>query len=114
MVLPPELRQLDATQWERRLKRLDKAVAPSPAKPKRARAKAASVSEPCASSVVADEATSPSLVTAPTSLSTPVLPALPTLTAEQQTVLDRPAEAGDQPYLQRGSTGSSKTEVYLR
>lgn len=28
MVLPPELRQLDATQWERRRKRLDKAVAP--------------------------------------------------------------------------------------
>jgi len=114
MVLPPELRQLDATQWERRLKRLDKAVAPSPAKPKRARAKAASVSEPCASSVVADEATSPSLVTAPTSLSTPVLPALPTLTAEQQVVLDRLAEGGDQPYLLWGSTGSGKTEVYLR
>ena len=30
MVLPPELRQLDETQWGRRLKRLDKAVAKAP------------------------------------------------------------------------------------
>src|SRR5690606_8407197 len=33
MVLPPELRQLDALQWARRLKRLEKALAP-PAEPK--------------------------------------------------------------------------------
>ncbi|MDQ5925354.1 MAG: hypothetical protein QG554_296, partial [Pseudomonadota bacterium] len=109
MVLPPELRQLDATQWERRRKRLDKAVAPPPTKPKRARAKAAGVTEPSASE---------DLAALPPQVSVPVpplsAPLLPTLTDEQQTVLDRLAEGSDQPYLLWGSTGSGKTEVYLR
>ncbi len=101
MVLPPELRQLDATQWARRLKRLDKEVAPPPVKPKRARAKALSQPEPC--------------VEAAAEVSAPVSsPVLPTLTDEQQVVLDRLAQGGEQPYLLWGSTGSGKTEVYLR
>ena len=113
MVLPPELRQLDATQWERRLKRLDKAVAPPPVKPKRARAKAASLPEPSTAAVVADEASSPAQESVPGPAPLPA-PALPTLTAEQQVVLDRLAQGGDQPFLLFGSTGSGKTEVYLR
>ncbi|MDO9003325.1 MAG: primosomal protein N' [Aquabacterium sp.] len=76
MVLPPELRQLDALQWQRRRKRLDKALlAPLPA------------------------ATSP---------------ALPELTEQQAQALDALAHPGEQPYLLWGSTGSGKTEVYLR
>ena len=76
MVLPPELRQLDALQWQRRRKRLDKALlAPLPA------------------------ATSP---------------ALPELTEQQAQALDALAQPGEQPYLLWGSTGSGKTEVYLR
>jgi len=76
MVLPPELRQLDALQWQRRRKRLDKALLePLPA------------------------ATSP---------------ALPDLTDQQAQALDALAQPGEQPYLLWGSTGSGKTEVYLR
>ncbi|MDO9235458.1 MAG: primosomal protein N' [Aquabacterium sp.] len=77
MVLPPELRQLDATQWARRLKRLDKALAPG-------------------------------LDAAPLEV------VLPDLTAQQSAALDALAVPGDKPYLLWGSTGSGKTEVYLR
>jgi len=80
MVLPPELRQLDALQWGRRLKRLNKAVTDAPSVP--------------------DEA------------------ALPVLTEQQAQALDQlasaGAQAGDKPFLLWGSTGSGKTEVYLR
>jgi primosomal protein N' (replication factor Y) len=77
MVLPPELRQLDALQWGRRLKRLDKATAPDTAS------------------------------AAPT-------PVLPNLTPQQEDALAQLATPGDKPYLLWGSTGSGKTEVYLR
>ncbi|MBA4110785.1 MAG: primosomal protein N' [Leptothrix sp. (in: Bacteria)] len=76
MVLPPELRQLDALQWQRRRKRLDKALLePLPA------------------------ATSPPL---------------PELTEQQAQALAALAQPGEQPCLLWGSTGSGKTEVYLR
>ncbi|HIV69352.1 MAG TPA: primosomal protein N' [Candidatus Aquabacterium excrementipullorum] len=81
MVLPPELRQLDAVQWGRRLKRLTKALAKPPE----------------------DSA---------------VPEALPEPTPEQQAVLAAlahpPADAASSTYLLWGSTGSGKTEVYLR
>jgi primosomal protein N' (replication factor Y) (superfamily II helicase) len=90
MVLPPELRQLDAVQWARRFKRLNKALA-----------------QP-ADAVDAPEA-------------------LPELTPEQQVVLDAlappasllpspggGAAAPSSTFLLWGSTGSGKTEVYLR
>ena len=76
MVLPPELRQLDAVQWERRRKRLDKALA-EPVEPGTA-------------------------------------PALPALSAQQALALDLLQSPADRPYLLWGSTGSGKTEVYLR
>lgn len=78
MVLPPELRQVDAAQLQRRLKRLDKALA--------AEASAAPASAP----------------------------ALPTLSDQQVRALQTLAERGAQPFLLWGSTGSGKTEVYLR
>ncbi|RZI85223.1 MAG: primosomal protein N' [Rubrivivax sp.] len=76
MVLPPELRQLDALQWQRRRKRLDKALA-----------------EP---------------------LQPGAVPELPALTEQQALALEALAQPGDQPCLLWGSTGSGKTEVYLR
>ncbi|MBI2733139.1 MAG: primosomal protein N' [Aquabacterium sp.] len=76
MVLPPELRQLDALQWGRRLKRLDKALSAAPAAPQEA--------------------------------------ALPALTEQQTQALAELAQPGDKPFLLWGSTGSGKTEVYLR
>jgi len=76
MVLPPELRQLDALQWQRRRKRLDKALA-----------------EP---------------------LPPAATPDLPSLTAQQALALEALAQSADQPSLLWGSTGSGKTEVYLR
>ena len=78
MVLPPELRQVDAAQLQRRLKRLDKALATE-----------ASVTPASAS-------------------------ALPSLSDQQVQALQTLAERGAQPFLLWGSTGSGKTEVYLR
>ena len=77
MVLPPELRDLDNVQWQRRLKRLHKGLAQA---------------EP---------------VTVPE-------PALPALTAQQQAALESLDAAGATTSLVWGSTGSGKTEVYLR
>ncbi len=94
MVLPPELRQLDALQWARRLKRLEKALA-----------------------APADERAEAS----------PTPTDLPALTPEQAEALAQlgqataaqaetgvAAVAGERPFLLWGSTGSGKTEVYLR
>lgn len=77
--LPPDLRDLDAVQLARRLKRLDKALA--------AAAKAAAQAG---------------------------TPERPTLSPEQQQVLDVLADGPPQPSLLFGATGSGKTEVYLR
>ena len=86
MVLPPELRQLDAVQWARRVKRLRKALA---------------------------QPDQPGGAAAP--------PSLPQTTPEQHQVLgqmaaawDAPPPEGPVPALLWGSTGSGKTEVYLR
>jgi primosomal protein N' (replication factor Y) len=76
-VLPPELRQLDALQWGRRIKRLEKALAVSTETP--------------SSSVD-----------------------LPALTVQQTAALAALAAPVDKPCLLWGSTGSGKTEVYLR
>ncbi|WP_290874836.1 primosomal protein N' [Aquabacterium sp.] len=93
MVLPPELRQLDAEQWARRLKRLDKAVAGSSAE-------LAALAAHAGDETVAAGAVGPE--------------ALPTLTAQQADALTELATPGPKPYLLWGSTGSGKTEVYLR
>jgi primosomal protein N' (replication factor Y) len=109
MVLPPELRQLDALQWARRLKRLEKALAP-PAPPtavKSSKRKAAANDQPEAAVAVL------SPPDAERTASTPE-PELPSLTSEQAEVLDALAVPGDKPFLLWGSTGSGKTEVYLR
>jgi len=76
MVLPPELRQVDAVQLQRRLKRLDKALA----SPEEHRAGAT----------------------------------LPELSAQQAQALSALGAGGARPFLLWGSTGSGKTEVYLR
>ena len=85
MVLPPELRQLDETQWGRRLKRLDKAVAKDMGKE----------DGECAHDSGGAQA-------------------LPELTEQQAQALAALAGPTDKPFLLWGSTGSGKTEVYLR
>ena len=89
MVLPPELRQLDQTQLQRRLKRLDKAMA-------------------------ADDAQAAAQQGANPAPAVPALPALPDLSPQQAEALARLAAAASQSVLLWGSTGSGKTEVYLR
>ncbi len=91
MVLPPELRQLDAVQLQRRLKRLDKALATPPAQDS---PEAAPATEP------------PQGATGDTPL--------PELSAQQALALSALAVGGARPSLLWGSTGSGKTEVYLR
>ncbi|MFN3915402.1 MAG: primosomal protein N' [Aquabacterium sp.] len=76
MVLPPELRELDAAQWQRRLKRLNKTLG-------------------------ATAETAPG-------------PELPALTPQQAQALQALGETGAHTHLLWGSTGSGKTEVYLR
>ncbi|KGM40545.1 primosomal protein N' [Aquabacterium sp. NJ1] len=108
MVLPPELRQLDALQWGRRLKRLDKVISPPEATPKRRRKASAEVPpEPACTQEP------------PASAAVPLPPVpLPVLTEQQAQALAQLAIAGgppgDKPFLLWGSTGSGKTEVYLR
>lgn len=89
MVLPPELRQLDAIQWGRRLKRLNKGLE-----------KASGTAE-AASATFATESERGDR-------------ALPVLTQQQAAALDQLAQPQDKPFLLWGSTGSGKTEVYLR
>ncbi len=90
MVLPPELRQLDAVQWARRIKRRDKTLGGD----------ARSTDEGAA------------LDAEP--------PRLPELTEQQSQALAQIAamadsqQGCDKPFLLWGSTGSGKTEVYLR
>jgi len=76
MVLPPELRELDAVQWQRRLKRLNKTLGAA--------------------------------------LEAGPGPEVPALTPQQTQALQALAEAGPHTHLLWGSTGSGKTEVYLR
>ncbi|HEX5310860.1 replication restart helicase PriA [Aquabacterium sp.] len=85
MVLPPELRQLDETQWGRRLKRLDKAVAKDVGKEDGECARDSGSAQ-----------------------------ALPELTEQQAQALAALVGPTDKPFLLWGSTGSGKTEVYLR
>jgi len=125
MVLPPELRQLDGLQWGRRLKRLDKAVAPAeppqPLKPaKMPRGKAALAQAQASHPALQGPAGAPDVV-APEMAVAPfahaAAPPLPQLTEQQQaalTVLANTSARGDKPFLLWGSTGSGKTEVYLR
>ena len=89
MVVPPELRQLDAVQLQRRLKRLDKALATAPV--------AAPVAT-VAATAAGDSTGAP----------------LPELSAQQALALSALAAGGARPFLLWGSTGSGKTEVYLR
>jgi primosomal protein N' (replication factor Y) len=90
MVLPPELRQLDAVQWARRIKRRDKTL-DGAARDESHQAVASSATQ-----------------------------ALPDLTAQQDAALAHIATLAhsdkgcDKPFLLWGSTGSGKTEVYLR
>ncbi len=105
MVLPPELRQLDAVQWGRRLKRLDKAISPPETTPKRRRKTPteAADEQACTQGQPVSAATPP------------LVPAqLPDLTEQQAQALAQLAQPGDKPFLLWGSTGSGKTEVYLR
>ncbi len=91
MVLPPELRQVDATQWARRLKRIDKALALANTQAQQAQ-----------------QAQAPR----------PPVP-WPEPTPEQAAVLAdlaAPVPQATSPWVSLlwGSTGSGKTEVYLR
>jgi len=95
--LPPQLRELTAEQLARRLRR--RATAAAGAKPKKVRARSA------------DDAASGAAAQATVDAPPPRLP--PDPTAEQAEVLSR-MDAGDGPFLLFGSTGSGKTEVYLR
>ncbi|MEY4752765.1 MAG: hypothetical protein RJA44_440, partial [Pseudomonadota bacterium] len=106
-VLPPELRQIDAVQLERRLKRLLKELdllpPPAPKRPRRRAAVAAS----------ADPVASPDLPPAPAVAPVPAEP-IPELSTDQARVLAELAAAPPGPVLLWGVTGSGKTEVYLR
>ncbi|HYP81754.1 replication restart helicase PriA [Variovorax sp.] len=95
--LPPQLRELTAEQLARRLRR--RATAAAGAKPKKVRAHSA------------DDAASGAAAQATVDAPPARLP--PDPTAEQAEVLSR-MDAGDGPFLLFGSTGSGKTEVYLR
>ncbi len=108
MVLPPELRQLDQVQLQRRLKRLDKAVAAELAEAIKS-ARHAGVEG--VASVVSPSA-EPCEGAGQTAAADPS--ALPELSAQQAEALARLAASPPQPSLLWGSTGSGKTEVYLR
>ncbi|TBO27977.1 primosomal protein N' [Aquabacterium lacunae] len=120
MVLPPELRQIDAVQWGRRFKRLNKVLNPPPPKPpsKRRAAQAAAEAVPAAD---ADHASEPAPVSAPASASGPLPGSADTAalaaTPEQAQALAALLDDTVQPpptSLLWGSTGSGKTEVYLQ
>jgi primosomal protein N' (replication factor Y) len=92
--LPPQLRELSAEQLARKLKRLDKLEKSSPR-------------------TEAGSAGSASLAKPESGGTTDVPFATPELSAEQADAMQRLAEA-DRPVLLFGTTGSGKTEVYLR
>jgi len=121
MVLPPELKTLDATQWERRQARLNKALAAGkptatsglpPAPKPRKRGRPAQVDG--AQADQDQDQDQPPVGEGASADTGNTAPALPTLSPEQAqalTALQGPAQA---PFLLWGSTGSGKTEVYLR
>ncbi|MEY4766737.1 MAG: hypothetical protein RI907_3410 [Pseudomonadota bacterium] len=90
MVLPPELKTLDATQWARRHKRLHKALAAGQA-----------------------TATAGQRQPAPKPTPAPEADVAPPLSPEQAAVCAALNGLPSQPALVWGSTGSGKTEVYL-
>ena len=101
--LPPQLRELDAVQLARRLKRRAQAAA---GQPRRARARPADIRADIPADISAE------IPPAPTAEPPAAAPA-PTLTPQQLAALQAIETAG-QPCLLFGATGSGKTEVYLQ
>jgi primosomal protein N' (replication factor Y) len=111
-VLPPDLRQIDAGQLARRLKRLHKELGLLPAPPAKAarRRKAAVAAVPAATIGAEVEPT----VAASIETADPATPQRPELSDDQARVLAELATAPPGPVLLWGVTGSGKTEIYLR
>jgi primosomal protein N' (replication factor Y) len=116
MVLPPELRQIDAVQWGRRFKRLHKVLNPPPPKPLSKRRAAAAAMALQAETDVQVPQTVPVEPPPPAPAEAAVQAALDA-TPEQALALAALLDRTVQPpptSLLWGSTGSGKTEVYLQ
>ncbi|MEY8878128.1 MAG: primosomal protein N', partial [Leptothrix sp. (in: b-proteobacteria)] len=117
-VLPPDLRQIDAGQLARRLKRLHKELGLLPAPPAKTarRRKAATATATTAAAEIepAAVAGAGSAVTESVEAAGPTTPQRPELSPDQAQVLAELAAAPPGPVLLWGVTGSGKTEIYLR